>query len=140
MLLTKPTRKLVLEMSVGIVFQNVILAVLAVIFLPRFDYPVNSVLLGLVLGTAAAVIMLLHMALMTEKAVGSQDESYANKMVVAQGTLRKLVFIVAVVVCWKVLKADLLAMVVGTTGMKIGAYLQPLVHKILGGDKAPKEN
>ena len=77
--------------------------------------------------------MLVHMAVTTERVLDSKSESYANKYTVAQGMLRKLVLVAAFLICWKVLKIDLLAAVIGAMGMKAGAYLQPLVHRISGG-------
>ena len=77
--------------------------------------------------------MLIHMAVMTERVLDSGSESYANKFTVVQSMLRKLTFVAALLICWKVLKIDLLAAVIGAMGMKAGAYLQPLVHRISGG-------
>ena len=77
--------------------------------------------------------MLIHMAVTTERVLDSKSESYANKYTVAQGMLRKLVLVAAFLICWKVLKIDLLAAVIGAMGMKAGAYLQPLVPRISGG-------
>ena len=71
--------------------------------------------------------MLIHMAVTTERVLDSGSESYANKYTVAQSMLRKLVLVAAFLICWKVLKIDLLAAVIGTMGM------QPLVHRISGG-------
>lgn len=44
--LSRPTKRLLLEMSVGVILWNVILAVLAVLFLPGFSYPVVPVISG----------------------------------------------------------------------------------------------
>ena len=113
--LSKSTKRLLAEMSAGIIFYNVILVILAVLLLPKVSYPVVPVIMGLVVGAAGAICMLIHMAVMTER------------------MLRKLVFVAVLLICWKVLKIDLLAAVIGAMGMKAGAYLQPLVHRISGG-------
>ncbi len=131
--LNKSTKRLLAEMSAGIIFYGLVLAALACIFLPRLSYPVRPVLLGLLVGVAGAICMLLHMAVMTERVLESGSESYANKFTVAQSMLRKLVFLAVLLICWRVLKINLLATVIGTMGMKAGAYLQPLVHRISGG-------
>ena len=131
--LSKSTKRLLAEMSAGIIFYNVILVILAVLLLPRVSYPVIPVVLGLIAGAAGAICMLIHMAVTTERVLDSKSESYANKYTVAQGMLRKLVLVAAFLICWKVLKIDLLAAVIGAMGMKAGAYLQPLVHRISGG-------
>ena len=125
--LSKSTKRLLAEMSAGIIFYNVILVILAVLLLPKVSYPVVPV------GASGAICMLVHMAVMTERVLDSGSESYANKFTVAQSMLRKLVFVAVLLICWKVLKIDLLAAVIGAMGMKAGAYLQPLVHRISGG-------
>ena len=122
--LSRPTKRLLLEMSVGVILWNVILAVLAVLFLPGFSYPVVPVILG-------------HMAVITERALDSQSENYASKLTVAQNLLRKVMFVAALFFFWRVLKIDLLAAVLGAMGMKAGAYLQPLVRKISGYQEEP---
>lgn len=131
--LSKSTKRLLAEMSAGIIVYNLILIILAVLLLPRVSYPVVPVVLGLVVGAVGAICMLIHMAVTTERVLDSGSESYANKYTVAQSMLRKLVLVAAFLICWKVLKIDLLAAVIGTMGMKAGAYLQPLVHRISGG-------
>ena len=131
--LSKSTKRLLAEMSAGIIFYNVILVILAFLLLPKVSYPVVPVIMGLVVGAAGAICMLIHMAVMTERVLDSGSESYANKFTVAQSMLRKLVFVAVLLICWKVLKIDLLAAVIGAMGMKAGAYLQPLVHRISGG-------
>ena len=133
--LSKSTKRLLAEMSAGILFYNVILIILAVLLLPRISYPVVPVVLGLIVGAVGAICMLIHMAVTTERVLDSGSESYANKYTVAQSMLRKLVLVAAFLICWKVLKIDLLAAVIGTMGMKAGAYLQPLVHRISGGQE-----
>lgn len=130
--LSKSTKRLLFEMSIGIILYNLLLGILAVILLPRVPYPVIPVVLGLAVGAAGAILMLIHMAVMTERALESQNENYANKFTVMQSLLRKLVFVAALFFCWRVLKVDLLAAVIGAMGMKAGAYLQPLVRKISG--------
>ncbi len=130
--LSKSTKRLLLEMSVGVILYDLLLGILACLLLPKVSYPVMPVILGLFVGAAGAVLMLVHMAVMTERALESQNENYANKFTVMQSLLRKLVFVAALFFCWRVLKIDLLAAVIGAMGMKAGAYLQPLVRKVSG--------
>lgn len=130
--LSKPTKRLICEMSVGILVYNAVLILFAVLFLPRFAYPVVPVLIGLAVGAAGAVLMLIHMAVTAERVLDVGSESYANKNTVLHSMIRKLVFIAAIFFCWRVFHADLLAAVIGAMGMKAGAYLQPLVHKAFG--------
>jgi len=136
--LDKSTKRLIAEMSVGIVLYNVLLGVLAVLFLPRTSYPVLPVLMGLFVGALGAVLMLVHMAVTTERVLDSRNPDYANKHTVMQSMLRKVVFVAAIFFCWRVLGADLLAAAIGAMGMKAGAYLQPLIHKAFGEKNEPQ--
>lgn len=137
--LSKSTKRLLAEMSVGIILYDLLLVILACLLLPRMSYPVKPVILGLFAGAAGAILMLVHMAVMTERALDSQNENYANKFTVAQSMLRKVVFVAALFFCWRVLGIDLLAAVIGAMGMKAGAYLQPLVRRVSGWkDEEPK--
>lgn len=128
-LLSRSTKRLLVEMSIGIILYNLLLGVLAWVFLPRTSYPVRPVLGGLLAGAVGAVLMLIHMAVTTERALESQNESYASKTTIIQSLIRKVVLVAALVFCWRVFRVDLLAVVIGIMGMKAGAYLQPLIHK-----------
>ena len=44
--LSKSTKRLLAEMSAGIIFYNVILVILAVLLLPKVSYPVVPVIMG----------------------------------------------------------------------------------------------
>ncbi len=131
--LSKSTKRLLAEISAGVIFYNLILVVLAFVLLPKLSYPVIPVDLGLIVGAAGAICMLIHIAVMTERVLESGSENYANKFTVAQSILRKLTFVAVLLICWKLLKINLLAAVIGAMGMKAGAYLQPLIHRISGG-------
>ena len=88
--LSRSTRKLLFEMSVGIVLYNLLLGVLAWVFLPGISYPVLPVLGGLLAGAVGAILMLIHMALTTERALESQNESYASRTTIIQSMIRKV--------------------------------------------------
>ena len=83
-------KHLVLEMSVGMFAYVLILGILALIFqngLAAIGFPLGPVLLGLLLGFVADALMLIHMAYVTERAVDSQDEGYANSLLCAEWSL-----------------------------------------------------
>lgn len=136
--LTKPTRRLLAEMSAGVVLFNIVLAIAAVLVSQKTDLALAPVLKGLCVGAVSAVLMLIHMADTTERALSSGDPDYAKKVTVSQGMIRKAVFLAVLFLCWYVLKADLLATAVGAMGMKAGAYLQPLIHKAFGAKDEPE--
>lgn len=139
--LTRKSKQLILEMSVGIVLYNLVLGILAWVLLPKTSYPVLPVIKGLFAGALGAILMLVHMAVMTERVLESQNENYANRTTVIHGIIRKVVFVVALLACWRWFQIDLLAAVIGAMGMKAGAYLQPLVHKVSNrGEELPDPN
>lgn len=91
------------------------------------------IFLGLFAGAVSAVLMLTHMAVITERAMDCGDEGYANKTTMVHAMGRKAVYIaILAVVLFRLPQVNPLAMVVGTMGLKTGAYLQPIVHR-LGG-------
>ena len=137
-LLSRSTKQLLVEMSIGIILYNLLLGVLAWVILSGTSYQVSSVLWGLLAGAVGAILMLIHMAVIMERALDSQNESYANKTTVVQGMIRKVVLVAALLLCWRVVRVNPLAMVIGIMGMKAGAYLQPLIHKILSKEDEPQ--
>ena len=129
-------RHLVLEMSIGMFAYVLILGVFAAIFhngLEHMGFALGPVLLGLFLGFAADVGMLVHMACVTEKAADSQDEVYANKTTMVQSVIRRVVFIAALFILGSRPQVDAVAMIIGALGLKAGAFLQPAVHRTIFG-------
>ncbi len=129
-------RHLVLEMSVGMFAYVLILGVLAVIFqngLGSMGFLLGPVLVVLFLGFFADVLMLIHMASVTERAADSQDEVYANKTTMVQSVIRRVVFIAALFILGSRPQVDAVAMIIGALGLKAGAFLQPAVHRTIFG-------
>ena len=129
-------KHLVLEMSIGMFAYVLILGVFAAIFhngLEHMGFALGPVLLGLFLGFAADVGMLVHMACVTEKAADSQDEVYANKTTMVQSVIRRVVFIAALFILGSRPQVDAVAMIIGALGLKAGAFLQPAVHRTIFG-------
>ena len=129
-------RHLVLEMSVGMFAYVLILGVLAIIFqngLGSMGFLLGPVLVGLFLGFLADVLMLIHMASVTERAADSQDEVYANKTTMVQSVIRRVVFIAALFILGSRPQVDAVAMIIGALGLKAGAFLQPAVHRTIFG-------
>ena len=113
-----------------------ILGVLAVIFqngLGSMGFLLGPVLVGLFLGFLADVLMLIHMASVTERAADSQDEVYANKTTMVQSVIRRVVFIAALFILGSRPQVDAVAMIIGALGLKAGAFLQPAVHRTIFG-------
>ena len=124
--MTDNTRHLVVEMSIGMLFYTVVLAVLAVVFkggMARMGFSTGPVLAGLFCGFAADV------AYITERAADSMDEGYANKSTVIQSMIRRVVFIIVLFVLGSRPQIDAVAMIIGALGLKAGALCQPIVHR-----------
>lgn len=131
--MSKDTKNLILEMFAGILFHNAVLGILAFIVCSVLEQKALPIFLGLVAGAVSAAVMLIHMAIITERAMDCKDEGYANKTTLVHALGRKAVYIaVLLLVLFRVPQINPLAMVVGTMGLKTGAYLQPIVHR-LGG-------
>ena len=118
--LSSPTKKLLLEMSVGVVLYNLLLGALAWVLLPKFSYPVIPALRGLLAGAVGAVLMLIHMAVTTERALESQNESYASRTTIVQSMIRKVVLVAALFAAGECFRVDLLAMVSRSHGHESG--------------------
>lgn len=131
--MTDDTRHLVLEMSIGMMIYEVVLGLLAVIFrsgLEHIGFSLMPVLLGLAVGFGADVMMLIHMAHITERAAASMDEAYANKTTVIHSIIRRVIFIIALFVLGSRPQIDAVAMIIGALSLKTGALLQPIVRRV----------
>ena len=102
--MTSETKSLVVEMSAGIVIWNLFLAFAGCVFAPLMGWSRISMLLGVVIGMAAAVVMLIHMAVITEKVLDSADQSYANKTTVIHSMIRKFVYIILLILLFLIYK------------------------------------
>lgn len=128
--MTDDTKRLVIQMSAGIVLWNILLVIAGCFLGPLLGWSRLSIFLGALVGAAAAEGMLIHMAVITERVLESGNESYANKTTVIHSMGRKLVyFLLLIFILWKVPQINPLAVVFGTMGLKAGAYLQPLLYR-----------
>lgn len=112
------------EMMIGIVFANVILAVIAYFMNDR-----ASALYGVLIGSVTAVIFVIHMAVTIDDAL-CLDEKGATVQF-RKNMIIRYVFVcivVAVAAIYKV--ADPIFLVLSVITIKAGAYLQPCVHRI----------
>ena len=87
--------------------------------------------IGLWLGIMAALLTILHLSVSLEKAL-DLDEGGAKKHMVTQNLVRYFVLILFLVVLMITDFANPLAAFLGLMGVKAGAYLQPVLHKVFG--------
>lgn len=127
---SEEVKKQVIEMSVGIVFHNLVLFFISIIWFRRMP-----VFLGILAGMTAAVLLLISMARSTELCVEAADEDYARRKMMLHAVLRNLAVFIALAVLWKFAGVDLFALILGILGLKTGAYLYPSVHRFLDRKK-----
>lgn len=132
--MSEHSKNLVVEMSIGVAVYGIVAEVIALIICLRMNVPPVPVLVGLAVGVLADILMLIHIAVITERVLESKDEAYANRTTVVHSLIRKVVFVIALLVLWFVFHVNAVAMIIGAMGLKAGAYLQPLVHKTLRGN------
>ena len=124
-----------MEMALGIGLWGALWSVV-LLFVSDEKLPA---LLGLWFGCLAALAMMLHMVTTLETAMDLYDPDSARKKASSGSVLRYFVLFGAVILAWKSGFFNLLTIFVGVFGLKISAYLQPLLHKVLTGLRSKKE-
>ena len=128
----KETKNLVLEVSGGI-----ILFTLAAMAVAGIVYPRLSVFLGLLLGMVLALAMFISMAEITDRSMKTGDPSTVQKRTVVGSVIRYIVLfaVLVIVVVYFPDQINAVALVIGVLGLKAGAYLQPVIHRVLSREK-----
>jgi dipeptide/tripeptide permease len=123
----KATKNLIVEVSAGIVIFTAVL-MLGSFFL----YPSASVFAGLFLGMILALAMFLSMALVLDRSMKSQDPRTVQKRGIVSAAVRYLLLIaiLVIVINWFSDRFNPVAVVIGVLGLKAGAFLQPVIHRI----------
>lgn len=119
-------KKQVLEMSAGIMIHALFLMIGAAIWFRSLE-----VFLGILVGAAAAVVLLWSMAYSTEMCMEYGDEEFARKKMVMHSGFRSLAILAGLFAIWKFTNISLLAAALGVLGLKTGAYLYPAVHRFI---------
>ncbi|MDO4325489.1 MAG: ATP synthase subunit I [bacterium] len=118
-------KRLVLEVCTGIVCYNGVLLLAAVCLRLSSD-----ILLGLILGGILAILAFVHMAAVSDQTLDLKAEEPARKKATIHAMLRMVVLIAVLIVTMRVPYFNTVAVVVGILGLKAGAYLQPMIHKL----------
>ena len=87
------------------------------------------VIAGVLIGAAAAEVLLISIARSTELCVESADGTYSSKKMVIHSLIRSLCAVILVCLLWKFTTINLLAVVLGALGLKTGAYVYPVLQK-----------
>ena len=136
------TKRQVVGMSIGILIHNMILLLICLIF-----FRTVPVIAGVLIGAAAAEVLLISIARSTELCVESADGAYSSKKMayelkecdwssdvcssdlVIHSLIRSLCAVILVCLLWKFTTINLLAVVLGALGLKTGAYVYPVLQK-----------
>lgn len=123
----KETKNLIAEVSAGIVFFTVA-AMLAALFV----YPQASVFAGLILGMVLALVMFFSMALVLDRSMKTKDPRTVQKWGIISASVRYLLLIAILITVISMFSDQInpVALVTGVLGLKVGAFLQPVIHKI----------
>lgn len=110
----------------GIVLYGVVVELAGVWFVDdKLHYSV-----GLWYGIAIAVGMAINLATVIFDAVALGDSAHANRRIIAKSLLRYVVVAVLFFLLGLFDIGNILMAFLGVLGLKVSAYLQPLLHKI----------
>lgn len=129
--MNKDLKKTVLQMSIGIILYEISLVVLAFFLHNYLAYTFLSLVLGILIGSVAAIIMVIDMARVTYDVICSNDTSYANRKTVVRSIVRKVILVLIIVVFWNSRYVNVLAIVFATLGIKFGAYMVPIIKRVM---------
>lgn len=129
--MNKDLKKTVLQMSIGIILYEISLIVLAFFLHSYLAYTFLSLVLGILIGSVAAIIMVIDMARVTYDVICSNDTSYANRKTVVRSIVRKVILVLIIVVFWNSRYVNVLAIVFATLGIKFGAYMVPIIKRVM---------
>lgn len=123
----KETKNLIIEVSAGIVIFTA-----AAMLVAFFAYPQASVFAGLLVGMVLALVMFFSMAFVLERSMKTLDPKTVQKRGIISAVVRYLLLIAILVIAINRYPDRLnpVALVIGVLGLKAGAFLQPVIHKI----------
>lgn len=124
--MSKETKNLLLEVSIGIVLYTAV--AMAVAFLL---FPGSSVYAGLLFGMVMALAMFFSMAMVLDRSIKTEDGRLVQKRAVISTVIRYLSILVVLVAVeiWFSEWINIVALIIGIFGLKAGAYLQPIMHR-----------
>jgi len=124
--MTKENKEMLTDMFIIIVVFGVIVAIIECILVSRKVYS----LLGLLIGCVMAVYMFMYMNFVLNRSISFGDAKAVEKYIVKHSVIRYLsIVIVFFVICTTEI-ADPVSCFIGLLGLKVSAYLQPLVNKL----------
>ena len=95
--------------------------------------------IGLWYGVAIGIGMAINLATVIYDAVTFDGEGNANKRVAAKSMLRYIIVVILFFILGYFEFGNLITAFLGVMGLKVSAYLQPLLNKLLGKSKRQTE-
>lgn len=135
----KRLNKALPALLLGILFYGLIVQFIGVWFVKdKLFYST-----GLWIGIAMAMGIAIHIAVVIENAVTLYGENNARNKIVRCSLLRYIIVVVIFFVTLRFRLGNVLMEFVGVMGLKVAAYMQPFIHRVLYGRKGeekPSEN
>lgn len=115
------------ELLLGILLYGIVIQVTGVWFAQdRLRY--SS---GLWIGIVTAMAMAYHIARIIAETIDCMDAHKARVQITAKGIMRYAVVVVVFSITMYFDLGNLVTLFIGVMGLKISAYLQPFLHKVL---------
>ena len=111
----------------GIVIYGVIIQLIGVWWVERKLY----YSIGLWFGIVVAIVMAINMAIVIYDAVEIYGTEHANRRIIMKSILRYAIIVVLFFILGYFEIGNLFTAFLGVMGLKISAYLQPLLNKIV---------
>lgn len=93
--------------------------------------PKVSALTGWLVGCALSILSMWHISYVTETTMAMRNSKAATRFTITRYIGRKVITFVVVVASYYLPYLNMITLVIGLFSLKAGAYLQPLVHRIL---------
>ncbi len=93
---------------------------------------------GLWIGVACAVGMAIHLAMVIEEAVRTPEEG--TKRLSIKSVARYLAVVMVFTIMMYFHLGNLVSAFIGVLGLKVSAYAQPFMHKMIFKDDCPEES
>lgn len=127
----KKINQTLFELIVGILVSGVLIQLISMIFMGGFNF---SFSVSFWVGIATAILLSAHMYRSIDRALDMAPDDAQKYMRKTYMVRAIIIFIVAGIVCW-IDSEDIIAVFLGVLCLKFGAFLQPLLHRILNRDK-----
>lgn len=116
------------------IFNILVLAILFLIFCLKkiFIYDFLTFSIGTIIGFLITIFMAIHMANTFDRVLYFNDEKNARTFLIKRNLFRYMLIVIVVLLVSYFLSAKVaIFIIVGIFGLKFGAYMNPIIKKIL---------